>query len=411
MIRIILIVCYASVKSKCQSHKYFLLMQNKLSMKYIIFTLIVCGCTFFASCEKDSLSVEMHPFGELSTGEPVTLYRLKSGNGSYMDVIDYGCRVVRICVPDREGVIEDIVPGYDNIKDFEFGSERFFGSIIGRFGNRIADGKFMLDGELIQLTCNEILAGRPGHLHGGEKGFDRVMWDAEILQEEDRVGVQFHRVSPAGEEGYPGNLDCKITYWWTKENVWKIEYSATTDKPTIVNLSNHTYFNLKGANGGYVMDNIMCVESDYYLPNDIHFVPLGPSLPVEDTPFDLREPRRIDHAIDTPNEHLCNMRGFSVTWVLRNQTGELAKAADLWEPVSGRGIETWTTEPGLLTYTGRLFSDKVVGKGGIPVQKFGGMLLETLHYPNSPNHPEYPATTLYPGQTYYSSTEFKFYTK
>lgn len=381
-----------------------------IKSKYCIL-IICCIAIFFNSCSKNELSVEVLPFGQLSTGEKVSLFRLKNGNGSFIDVIDYGCRVVRICVPDREGNIEDIVPGYDNIKDFESGPERFFGSIIGRFGNRIADGKFILDGKPVQLPCNETLADRPGHLHGGKKGFDRVMWNTVVLEEKDKIGVQFSRISPDGEEGYPGNLDCKVIYWWTKDNVWQIEYTATTDKPTIVNLSNHTYFNLKGANGGYVLDNIMSVESDQYLPNNIYFVPSGEPLPVENTPFDLRKPNRIDHAIDTPNEHFNNMRGFSVTWVLRNQSGKLAKAADLWEPVNGRGIETWTTEPGLLTYTGRLFSDKVVGKGGIPIQKFGGMLLETLHYPDSPNHPEYPTTELRPGEVYYSSTKFIFYAK
>ena len=373
----------------------------------------ICGAlAVFTACTADSPFVETEPFGRLSTGEEVTLYRLSGGNGSWMEVIDYGCRVVRICVPDRDGNIADVVPGYDNIRDFETGPERFFGSVIGRYGNRIAGGGgFMLDGERVQLTCNENLAGVPGHLHGGVMGFDRVMWKGESIVEPDRVGVRMSRISPDGEEGYPGNLDCTVTYWWTRDNVWKIEYGATTDKPTVVNLSNHTYFNLKGEGGGYVMDNVMQVEADMYLPQNDCFVPIGPMETVEGTPFDMRAPHRIDYAIDTPNEHLRTMRGFSVTWVLRNRTGELAKAADLWEPRSGRGIETWTTEPGLLTYTGRLFSDKVVGKGGVPVEKFGGLLLETLHYPDSPNRPEYPSTVLRPGETYYSSTEYRFYAK
>jgi aldose 1-epimerase len=368
-------------------------------------TVIMSGCT------PSKPSVETQAFGHLSTGEAVTLYRLKSGNGSYMDVIDYGCRVVRICVPDRNGKIDDVVAGYGNIHDFEEGPQRFFGAVIGRYGNRIAGGTFPLDGKQIQLTCNETLAGHPGHLHGGVKGFDRVMWKGESIVQADRVGVRFTRVSPDGEEGYPGNLACTVTYWWTKDNVWKVEYSAKTDKPTIVNMSNHTYFNLKGSEGGYVMDNIMSVEADKYLPNNDQFVPIGPMLPVEGTPYDLRVPHRIDYAIDTPNENYRTMRGYSVVWVLRNQTGKLAAAANLWEPRSGRGIKLWTTEPGLLTYTGRLLSDKTIGKGGRPIGKFGGMLLETLHYPDSPNHPEYPSTTLYPGQTYYSSTEFRFYAK
>ena len=386
--------------------------KNRSAMKRIILT-AVCGATaVLTACTAGAPSVETAPFGRLSSGEEVTLYRLRSGNGASMEVIDYGCRVVRICVPDRNGVIADIVPGYDDIRDFETGSERFFGALIGRYGNRIANASFPLDGDTVRLTANECLAGCPGHLHGGTKGFDRVMWQAEPLVEADRAGVRFTRLSPDGEEGYPGNLACTVTYWFTKDNVWRAEYEATTDRPTIVNLSNHTYFNLKGVDdGGYVMDHVMQVEADRYLPNDARFVPLGPSEPVEGTPFDLREPHRVDYAIDTPNEHLRTMRGFSVCWMLHSQTGELARAADLWEPRSGRGIELWTTEPGLLTYTGRLFSPKVVGKGGRAVEKFGGMLLETLRYPDSPNHPEYPSAVLRPGETYHSTTEFRFYAR
>jgi aldose 1-epimerase len=358
-----------------------------------------------------SPSVETIGFGQLSGGEKVTLYRHTSGNGTWVDVIDYGCRIVRICVPDREGKIDDVVPGYGCIEDFESGQERFFGCVIGRYANRIKGGRFMLDGRAVQLSRNEQFGDYRGHLHGGTKGFDRVMWQGGILREKERIGVRFSRLAPDGEEGYPGNLDATVTYWWSRDNVLKIEYAATTDKPTIVNLSNHTFFNLKGSQGGYVMDHIMQVEADSYLPNTSHFVPAGPMKPVEGTPFDLRNPRRVDYAIDTPNEHFQTMRGFSVTWVLRNQNGKLARAADLWEPRGGRGVETWTTEPGLLTYTGRALSEKIVGKEGRPLEKFGGMLLETLHYPDSPNHPEYPSTILYPGQSYYSTTEFRFYAK
>ena len=352
-------------------------------------------------------AVESRPFGKLSTGEPVTLYRINGGNGAYMEVIDYGCRVVSINVPDRKGNLIDVVPGYDNIGDFEKGSERFFGALIGRYGNRIAEGSFMLDGELVQLTLNENLAGHPGHIHGGEKGFDRVMWHAEPIAD----GVVFTRVSPDGEEGYPGNLDCKVTYRFTPDNTWIANYEATTDKPTIVNMSNHTYFNLRGANAGYVMDNIMQVDADCYLPNTPWFTPIGLKEPVEGTPFDQREAATVDHALDTPCEAFNNMKGYSVTWVLRDYDGTLRRVADLYQPESGIGIELATTEPGLLTYTGRLFSPRVVGKGGIPVKKYGGMLLETLHFPDSPNQPKYPTTVLRPGEKYSSTTEFRFYRK
>lgn len=374
----------------------------------------VCFCiaaTVLAACATRKPDVTTEPFGTLSTGEPVTLYRLTNGCGASMEVIDYGCRIVRIEVPDRNGVVGDVVVGYGDIASFETGKERFFGALIGRYGNRIDGAAFPLDGEVIHLTPNETLAGKPVHLHGGTMGFDRVMWRAEPLVEASRAGVRFTRRSPDGEEGYPGNLDCAVTYWWSEDNTCRIEYEATTDKPTVVNLSNHTYFNLKGPDGGYVMDHELQVNADFYFRNNEQFVPDGPMLPVADTPFDMREPRRVDYAIDIPNEQLRIMRGFSVCWALRGWDGTLAKAADLRDPRSGRGVEVWTTEPGLLTYTGRGLSEKMIGKEGLPLEKFGGMLLETLHFADSPNRPDFPTTLLRPGERYHSVTEFRFYAK
>ena len=374
----------------------------------------ICLCfaaTILTACTSQITNVSVEPFGTLSTGEPVTLYRLTNETGASMEVIDYGCRVVRICVPDRNGRIDDVVVGYGDITSFETGSERFFGALIGRYGNRIGNASVPLDGDTVHLTPNETLGGRPGHLHGGTKGFDRVMWQGKPLLEADRAGVRFSRLSPDGEEGYPGNLACTVTYWWTKDDVCRIEYEAATDKPTVVNLSNHTYFNLKGQNGGYVMDHELQVEADHYFRNTAQYVPDGAMLPVEDTPFDMRSPHRIDYAIDSPNRQLHIMRGFSVCWALRNYDGSLAKAADLYSPRSGRGVETWTTEPGLLTYTGRGLNGQMIGKNGIPLEKFGGMLLETLHFADSPNRPDFPATILRPGERYHSVTEFRFYAK
>lgn len=369
------------------------------------------AATVFVACTSEISGVAEESFGTLSTGEPVTLYRLTNRSGASMEVIDYGCRIVRICVPDRNGDLGDVVIGYGDIASFETGKERFFGALIGRYGNRIANASFPLGGDTVQLTANEHLAGRPGHLHGGEKGFDRVMWQGEPLGGDDRTGVRFTRLSPDGEEGYPGNLQCSVTYWWTDDNTCRIEYVATTDRPTVVNLSNHTYFNLKGQGAGYVMDHILQVNADSCLQNTEQFVPKeGPMRSVEGSPFDMRSPCRVDHAIDRPDVQLRIMRGFSVCWALRGWDGSLARAADLQEPQSGRGVEVWTTEPGLLTYTGRSLNEKMIGKGGVPLRKFGGMLLETLHFPDSPNRPDFPTTVLRPGECYRSCTEFRFYT-
>lgn len=362
------------------------------------------------SCSKTA-KVVTESFGQLSDGTEVTLFRLTNSSGAYMEVINYGCRVVGIHVPDRNGVFDDVVPGYDNIESFETGKERFFGSIIGRYGNRIDNASFTLDSTIYNVSANENFEGSPVHCHGGFKGFDRFVWEAEAITDNGNVGVRFKRLSPEGEEGFPGNLDCEVIYLWSNDNVFKIEYKATTDKPTVVNLSNHTYFNLKGQDGGYVMDHILQVDADNYFPNTSHFVPKGQAESVENTPFDMRKPHRVDYAIDTPNEHFRTMLGFSVCWVLNKPLGEFAKVADLYEPRSGRGVETWTTEPGLLTYTGRGFNDEIKGKGGKAIEKFGGMLLETLHFPDSPNRPDFPSTVLRPGETYTSTTEYRFYSK
>ena len=365
----------------------------------------VLSVFFAVSCSGPSVRTES--FGKLSTGEEVSLFRLSNGSGAYVEITDYGCRIVGLHVPDRKGRLGDVIVGYGDISSFETGSERFFGAVIGRYGNRIDGAEFVLDGKTVSLSANEELGGRPVHIHGGFKGFDRVLWDAETIVEDSRAGVRFSRVSPDGEEGYPGNLSCSVTYWWTEDNVLRIEYGATTDAPTVVNMSNHAFFNLKGEDGGYVMDHLLQVESDFYIQNTEQFVP-DLILPVDGSPFDFREPHRVDYRTDMPNEHLRIMHGFSACWILRGDAGGFARAGSLYEPRSGRGVEIWTDEPGLLTYTGRTFNESVQGKYG-PVEKFGGMLLETLHFADSPNQPRFPSTVLRPGETYSSVTEFRFY--
>lgn len=369
------------------------------------------AAVFPDAAARSSRGVTCKSFGTLSDGTPTQIYRLVNSSGASMEVTDYGCRVVRISVPDRNGKIDDVVQGCGDIRTFEIGKERFFGPVIGRFGNRIDGGKFTLDGVEYKLNANEKFDGEPVICHGGVNGFDRKVWNSEPLVEKHRVGVRFTRLSPDGEEGFPGNMNCTVTYWWSDDNAFRIEYEATTDKPTVVNLSNHTYFNLKGQDGGYVMDHILKVDADRYFPNNSHFVPKGGAEPVAGTPFDMREPHRVDYAIDTPNEHFITMRGFSVCWFLNKPLGQFGKAADLYEPRCGRGVETWTTEPGLLTFTARSFNEKMIGKNGKPMEKFGGMLLETIHFPDSPNRPDLPSTVLRPGETYRSTTEYRFYAR
>lgn len=361
------------------------------------------------ACEGGAV-VTSEPFGNLSTGEEVTLWRLKNKGGATVELIDYGSRIVKICMPDRDGVMDDVVVGYGSLSSFENG-DRYFGPVIGRFGNRIDHASFELDGVRYDLAANENLGGEPVLCHGGVEGFDRFVWKGEALSEKGQVGVRFYRLSPDGEQGFPGNMHAYVTYWLSDENVVKIEYEATTDRPTVVNLSNHTYFNLRGSSPSNVMEHILQVEADTCIQNNAHYCP-DLILPVEGTPFDFREPHRIDYRIDMPHEHLRIMKGMSACWAVRDWDGSLRRAADLYDDVSGRGVETWTTEPALLTYTGRGFNPEKYpdGKYG-PLYKFAGMLLETIHFPDSPNQNRFPSTVLRPGEKYSSTTEYRFYVK
>ncbi len=368
----------------------------------VIFILSACS-------SKAGFKVETESFGALSTGEAVTSYTITNASGASLQAIDYGCRIVSICMPDRNGTLDDVIVGAGDISTFEKGPERFFGPVIGRYGNRINHASFTLDGCLYELDANERLAGEPVQCHGGTEGFDRQMWLAEYVEAADAAGIRFHRLSPDGEQGFPGNLDCYVTYWLTEDNTVRCEYSATTDKPTVVNLSNHSYFNLKGSGGGYVMDHLLTVEADTCVQNNLQYCP-DLLLPVDGTPFDFREPQRVDYRLDMPSRQLEIMHGMSACWAIRGYDGSLRKAADLYEPRCGRGVETWTTEPALLTFTGRSFSPRHIGKYG-PIEKYGGMLLETIHFADSPNQPRFPSTVLRPGETYHSLTEYRFYAR
>lgn len=365
---------------------------------------LVC---LLSSCGR--LSVSSVAFGKLKDGREARLYTLRNASGAYMEVSDYGARIVSIHVPDSEGRIDDVVVGCGKLDDFENGPDRFIGCVVGRYGNRISGASFTIDGKEYKVDANETLGGKPVHCHGGYDGFDRKLWDARTFVEKDRVGVRMHYISPDGEGGYPGKLDCFVTYWWTNGNVCKVEYEATTDAPTVVNLTNHTYFNMKGHKAGYVMDQLLQVNADSCILNNLQYCP-DSILPVKGTPFDFKEPHRIDYRIDMPNRHLQIMRGMSACWKVDGWDGHLRKAATLLAPENGRGVEVWTTEPAFLIYTGRGFDGRVKGKYG-PIQKFDGMVLETLHFADSPNQDRFPSTVLRPGQVYYSSTEWHFYTE
>lgn len=361
------------------------------------------------ACSKRAGIVESR-YGVLSSGEPVKKFLLTNDKGCSMMLTDYGARIISIMMPDRKGVIDDVIVGPGCLDSLERGRQcRFFGCVLGRYANRINNSSFTLEDGICNVDANESIKGVPVHCHGGVRGFDRFVWESESIYEEGRLGVRFHRMSPDLESGFPGNCDCYVTYWLDNDNRIKVEYEATTDKTTIINLSNHSYFNLKGHAGGYVMDHRLVVEADSCIQNNLQKCP-DLVLPVEGTPFDFRMPNRVDYRIDKPNRQLEIMHGMSACWCIRGWDGTLRKAADLYDPLSGRGVETWTTEPALLTYTGRNFDGKVIGKYG-PIEKFSAMLLETMHFADSPNQSRFPSTVLHPGEKYYNSTEWHFYAK
>jgi len=350
----------------------------------------------------EAASVKSKLFGETTDGREVTLYELVNDNGLRATVMDYGAILVSLEVPDRNGKLADINLGFDELEPYIKRSP-MFGAVVGRYANRIENAKFIIDGVEYNVTKN---AGR-NHIHGGgEKRFDRVLWRGEGFQTADGVGVRFTFLSKDGDEGFPGNLSCMVTYTLTNENELKINYKATTDKPTVVNLTNHAYFNLAGAGNGDVLNHEMMINADFYTPGDKALIPTGEILSVKGTPLDFTEPKTIGARI----EQLTATRGYDHNYVLKNADGSLALAAHVYEPGSGRIMEVYTTQPGVQFYTANGMRN-VLGKAGRIYQNHYGFCLETQHFPDSPNKPHFPSTILRPGEKYDSTTIFKFSTK
>ena len=348
------------------------------------------------------------PFGILPDGRAATVYTLVNAQGMRADISDYGATLVRLFTPDRNGRLDDITLGYDRVEDYVKNSP-YFGAIVGRYGNRIANGRFTLDGQTYTLTTNNAPGGQPCQLHGGKVGFDKVLWRAEPLLERGMAGLRLRYTSADGEEGYPGRLEVTVTYWLTHDNTLRIEYHATTDKPTVVNLTNHAYFNLKGAGEGNVLDHVLTLSARTYTPVTAGLIPTGERAPVAGTPFDFTTPQTLGARIDADHPQLRFGRGYDHNVVIDRPTaGGLAHAATVYAPTSGRQLEVWTEEPGMQVYTGNFLNDSYVGKGGRTYGLRTGLCLETQHFPDSPNQPAFPSTVLRPGETYRTATEFRF---
>ena len=343
------------------------------------------------------MNVSKSDFGKTAEGKQVDLYTCVNAHGLTMKVMTWGAIVVEMRVPDREGKFENVTLGFDSLDGY-LGDHPYFGATVGRYANRIAGGKFTLDGKTYTLAANN----GPNHLHGGKTGFSRVVWDAEPLQDADAVGVTFTYTSRDGEEGYPGTVHATVVYRLTNDNAMSIDYSATSSAPTPINLTNHCYWNLGGAGSGTILDHQLMLAADKYLPVDETLIPTGELAGVRGTPFDFTESKTIGLRIDqVPG----NPPGYDHCYVLRNQTGELALAARVDHPASGRFLEILTTQPGIQFYTGN-FLDGADANGGF--RRNEGFCLETQHYPDSPNRPEFPSVVLRPGQTYRQTTVHRF---
>jgi len=346
-------------------------------------------------------------FGKLPTGDEVRLHTLRNAHGVSVDICEYGGTVVRLFVPDRHGALADVVLGFECVEDYVAHSP-YFGSLIGRFGNRIAGGRFVLEGKTYQLATNNTPNGIPCHLHGGVKGFDKVLWRAEPFTQKGSSALRLGYRSPDMEEGYPGNLEVTVTYTLTDENALRIDYSASTDRATPVNLTNHTYFNLAGEGSGDVLGHVLTINAHGYTPVNAGLIPLGHIAPIADTPFDFSAPGKMGQQIEMPNEQLRFAGGYDHNFVLDRGDDSLAFAAAVLEPLSGRTLEVHTTEPGLQFYSGNFLTGSFAGKKGHVYERRDGFCLETQHFPNSPNVPSFPNTILQPGETLRSTTVYRF---
>ncbi|MCK2184238.1 aldose epimerase family protein [Halomonas getboli] len=357
--------------------------------------------------------VEAAPFGELPDGREVTLYRLTNADGMTVEVMNYGGIIVSLKAPDREGNVEDIVLGFDTLDGYLSEAYRrlnpYFGALIGRYGNRIDQGRFSLDGTTYQLATND----GDNHLHGGEEGFDRRLWQAEPFSDENGEGVILHYVSEDGEEGYPGRLEATVTYTLTDDNALEVSYRAETDRATPVNLTQHSYFNLSGEGDPSILDHVLTIHGDAFTPVDETLIPTGEIRDVAGTPFDFRQPTPIGRRIGDDNRQLARGGGYDHNFVLAMDNAPLdapRSAARVVDPDSGRVLEIATTEPGLQFYSGNFLDGSVTGKGGEPYLKRSGFALETQHFPDSPNRPDFPSTILEPDETYRSLTVYRFST-
>lgn len=379
------------------------------SVRAAALILILGGCTISPQSGAPTMraGIDSTSFGTLANGQATKLFTLRNAHGIEMQFSNYGGIITSLKTPDRNGRFADIVLGYDNLAGYVANSP-YFGAIVGRYANRIARGHFTLDGATYTLAINN----GPNSLHGGLRGFDKVVWNARPFENQEGQGVALDYTSPNGEEGYPGTLRTTVTYTLTPDDRLIVDYAATTDKATPINLSQHSYWNLVGNASRDILGHVLTINADAITPVDSTLIPTGEFMPVQGTPFDFRTPHAIGERIDQrQNTQIRYGNGYDHNFVLNRGNaapGSLVLAARVVEPTSGRTMEISTTEPGIQFYSGNFLDGSITGKGGAVYHFRYGLALETQHFPDSPNHPNFPSTILQPGQQFRSRTVFKF---
>lgn len=368
---------------------------------------LICICLlplWLISCHNNSKEkIEKSKFGVTAQQDTVYKYALYNQNGMQIAILNYGGVIQSIKTPDKNGEMADIALGFNEIGKYQKYSP-YFGALIGRFGNRIAKGAFTLNDSTYHLNTNDGL----NSLHGGDEGFDKKIWDTSPLVTDSTQGLKLHYHRPDGEEGYPGNLDITVTYTLNNDNELRIDYKATTDKPTILNPTNHTYFNLSGGKDS-INDYKLTLNADYFLPVDSTLIPTGEERKVAGTPLDFREPTKIGRHINdrTKQLQLAN-GGYDFCWVLNKPHTLKQRAVKVYDPKTGRTLKVFTTQPGIQFYSGNMLDGSLIGKNDTKYPKHSAIVLETQHFPDSPNQPKFPSTVLNPGETFHSSTIYKF---
>jgi aldose 1-epimerase len=362
----------------------------------------LAGCATMSSSNKSS-TITKADFGKMPEGQPVEIYTLRNSQGAEARIMTYGGIVQSLTMPDKHGKFADVVLGYDNLQGY-IDKTPYFGALVGRYGNRIGGAKFTLEGQTYTLATNN----GPNSLHGGLKGFDKVVWTARPMVTSHGPALILTYLSRDGEEGFPGNLEVTAIYTLTDKNELKLEFTAHTDKPTVANLTHHSYFNLKGQGNGDILGHIVYINSDKTTPVDSGLITTGEFADVTGTPFDFRTPTPIGARINNPDKVLQYGPGYDHNWVINKPPGKFGLQARVVEPTSGRVMEVWSDEPGLQFYAGNFLDGTINGKGGVAYQIHTGFCMEPQHYPDSPNKPNFPSVELKPGQTYHNTIVYKF---